>query len=105
MSKSQTSIPAVSQPSSPRLPSISEVRNRMTGPTNARHPATVARLDSSAYGGQVSRPCRTSRLTPQRIAAPIRSAFVIAEPEGEGEELDWVERAPGTHGGSLARDS
>ncbi len=45
-SKSQTSSPPVNHDSSPRLPWISPERNRMSGPTSAKHPASVDRLAS-----------------------------------------------------------
>ncbi len=77
-SKSQTRIPAVSQPSSPRLPERLAERARMMGPTRARQPAMVERLESKAYGGQVSRPRWTSRVMPTASAEAMRRAFKTA---------------------------
>ena len=64
-SKSQSKSPPVSQTNSPRLPSRLPERARIKGPTSARHPASVDRLESSARGGQVSLPRWKSRVRPQ----------------------------------------
>src|SRR5271165_7500145 len=78
ISNSQTSRPPVSQTSSPRLPCLPPERARIGGPTRARQPASVERLDSRASGGQVSRPLWISRLKPQPSAAVSRIALVTA---------------------------
>src|SRR5271166_4238757 len=78
ISNCQTRRPPVSQTSSPRLPCLPPERARIGGPTRARQPASVERLDSRASGGQVSRPLWMSRLKPQPSAAVSRIALVTA---------------------------
>src|SRR5271165_3409121 len=78
ISNCQTRRPPVSQTSSPRLPCLPPERARIGGPTRARQPASVERLDSRASGGQVSRPLWMSRLKPQPSAAASRIALVTA---------------------------
>ncbi len=85
MSKNHKRRPLTNHMNSPRLPSISPERISMRGPTKARHPASVERLESNSYGGQVSLAPLTKSAAPQRSAAPTKTALATAGFDGEAE--------------------